>query len=122
MPESSRLSKPGMSSPCARVARAGALALAVIGGPAGCGVGEIFTRIDVPESPGVADAPWPRLVDAPPLETLRAQAPDPAQGGRIVEDLSIEAAASGAEAERLSAPVFDAQTLRRDAEAVRHGR
>lgn len=101
------------------MARRTTLALALAGCLSGCGVGAIFTQVDVPESPGVADAAWPRLVDSPTAPKLRAAAPDPAEGARIVEALSLEAAVSAAEAERLSAPVFDVETLRRDAESVR---
>ncbi|MGF1659995.1 MAG: hypothetical protein ACFCUS_11250 [Rubrimonas sp.] len=87
----------------------------------GCGIGAIFTRIDVPESEGVADAPWPELADAPSALSLRESAPDPAEGPRLIEALGVEAAVSAAEAERLSAPVFDVAALRRDADAVRRG-
>ena len=124
MPDSTADSKTGKPSPfrgsprVANVAGVAAVAFAL----QACGVGEIFSRIDVPESEGVAGAPWPDLADGPSPETLRASAPDPATGPRLIEALGVESAVSAAEAERLSAPVFDVERLRRDAAEVRDGR
>jgi hypothetical protein len=53
---------------------------------AGCGGPKLFTAHPVPESPQVADAPWPRLVDtpeAPAKGTFGAGVPDPAVGERL---------------------------------------
>ena len=124
MPDSTADSKTGKPSPSrsfGRPALLAGVAAAALALPA-CGVGEIFSRIDAPESEGVADAPWPELADGPSAESLRASAPDPATGPRLIEALGVEAAVSAAEAERLSAPVFDVERLRSDAADVRSGR
>lgn len=120
MPDSTRDSKTGKPSPFRRAARAASLSAALAA--SGCGIGEIFTRIDVPESDAVAVAPWPELAEIPSAQSLRDGAPDPGAGPRLVEALSVEAAVSAAEAERLSAPVFDVEALRRDAAQVRRAR
>ncbi len=106
------------SLPRARDGAALALALAL----AGCGPTGPFATVDVPEPPGVDAAAWPRLVDAPPASRLRAQAPAPAEGARILEEMAVESAISAAEAERIAAPVFDVEALRRDAESLRSRR
>ncbi|MEM7745465.1 MAG: hypothetical protein AAF409_17320 [Pseudomonadota bacterium] len=61
---------------------------------AGCGTVELFGRYDLPEKPGTAEAPWPRLVDvpsAPPVGTYTAAVPDPAEGVAAQQDLSVQA-------------------------------
>jgi hypothetical protein len=89
---------------------------------AGCGQGDLFARLPDDESAEVAATPYPRLVDG--IVSLKAAGPGPdrAQGAAIVENLSTEAALAQAEAQRLGVAVMDAETLDRDAEAVRRGR
>lgn len=96
----------------------GALVLAV----AGCGQGDLFARFPDNESAQVAAAPYPRLVDGVVALKAAGPGPDPAEGSAIVDSLTTEAALARAEAERLGAPVMDAEALGRDAEAVRTGR
>ena len=76
---------------------------------AGCGMAGPFAELDLPEGPGVAAAPWPRLVDvpaAPPVGTYTPAVPDPAIGKQVVENLSVEAAIARARAETLNEPVI----------------
>ena len=89
---------------------------------AGCGQGDLFARFPDRESAGVANAPYPALSEGPGLLAAAGPAPDPAAGGTIVDGLSAEAAMAQADSERLGVPVFDADALRRDADAVRQGR
>lgn len=85
---------------------------------AGCGLGDVFAQFPPPD-PATAGAPWPRLVDGETRLAEAGPAPSPVTGLAILDDLSREAARSSAEAERVSAPVFEVETLRRDADAVR---
>lgn len=82
----------------------------------GCGTVELLGRYDLPESPDVAAAPYPRLVDtpAPPAQgSFGAGVPDPAQGTAIIVDLSSAAAVSARRAEILANPALsDAERLR----------
>lgn len=77
----------------------------------GCGLGgDVFASYDLPESPDVADAPWPRLADAPAAiapGTYTAAAPDPAVGEAVVQDLTAEAAAAAARAAEAGKPLMD---------------
>lgn len=76
----------------------------------GCGTVDLFGRYSIPQSPDVADAPWPRLVDvpdAPPVGTYTADVPDPAAGTLLRADLGRVASRAGARADALSAPVID---------------
>ncbi|TVQ57484.1 MAG: hypothetical protein EA355_04270 [Rhodobacteraceae bacterium] len=104
------------------LATAGLIAAGLIAALAGCEARGVFVDYPDVESPSVAAAPWPRLVDAPDPAEARATAPDPAEGAAVAEALRIEAALAAAEAERLSAPVFEVGRLRADAAAVRAGR
>lgn len=82
----------------------------------GCGTVGVFGRYDLPESPGVADAPWPRLVDTPSVPapgTYSAAVPDPASGAAARNDLLAEAIAADAQARALSEPVIDEAERRR---------
>jgi hypothetical protein len=88
----------------------------------GCEARRAFLDYPDVESPTVAAAPWPRLVDAPEPSGARVSAPDPAAGAAVAESLRLDAAVAAAEAERLAAPVFEVERLRADAEAVRAGR
>lgn len=100
----------------ARIAAvAAALALA------GCGTTELFGAYDVPESPGTAEAPWPRLVDTPtppPAGQYDAAVPDPAEGVAAEAQLNILAASAEARALPLAAPVVDDEHLRARAAAA----
>ncbi len=92
------------------------LALALALPLAGCGSARLFTDHGMPESPEVAAAPWPRLVDtpeAPPAGTYTADVPDPARGVATLVELG-EAARAGAErAEALSEPALTEADRRR---------
>ncbi len=83
----------------------------------GCGAGgAVFGGYDLPESPDVTDAEWPRLADAPEAVAdgvYPPSAPNPVNGLVVVETLTAEAAASAARAERLRAPVVSAAEKRR---------
>ncbi|MCL5778522.1 hypothetical protein M1105_16200 [Limibaculum sp. FT325] len=98
-----------------RAARAAAAALA-LGALAGCGTSELFGTYDLPESPEVANAPWPRLADTripPPPGTFGPGYPDPAEGVAVVSDLSGVADRSAERASALGQPVISEQGLRR---------
>jgi hypothetical protein len=76
---------------------------------ASCGTVELFGKYDLPESPEVAAAPWPRLVDtpaAPPVGVYSAAVPDPAQGEAAQGDLGAAAARANARAAELARPVI----------------
>jgi hypothetical protein len=76
---------------------------------AGCGTVELFGEYDLPESPEVAAAPWPRLIDtpaAPPVGTFSAAVPDPAGGTLAQSDLGAAAVRADARALELSEPVI----------------
>lgn len=88
---------------------------------AGCGATELFGRYDVPEAPGTADAPWPRLADTPqppPAGTYDAAVPDPARG--IASAVALDLAAGEAERRRTATvgAVVDAAALRARAKAA----
>lgn len=90
-----------------------ALALATL--LAGCGSARLFSGTAQPESPDVAEAPWPRLVDtpeAPPPGTYTAAVPDPAVGVATVVELS-EAARAGARRAAALEPVLSEAERRR---------
>ena len=75
----------------------------------GCGTVELFGKYDVPESPEVASAPWPRLVDtpeAPPVGAYSLAVPDPAQGVVAQSDLAAAAGRANDRAAELSQPVI----------------
>ncbi|MEL6220384.1 MAG: hypothetical protein AAFS07_15920 [Pseudomonadota bacterium] len=92
--------------------RPASLALLVLLGPlalAGCGTVALFGEYDVPESPDVADAPYPRLVDVPEAPAPGAftdDVPDPAEGVAITVDLTEAARQQNAAAAAASAPVL----------------
>lgn len=76
---------------------------------AGCGTVEVFGRYDIPESEGVAGAPYPRLVDtpaAPAVGSYGEGVPDPAAGTAIVVDLTAEAAVAARRAAILADPTL----------------
>lgn len=76
---------------------------------ASCGTVEVFGRYDLPESPEVEAAPYPRLVDtpsAPAQGEYTTAVPDPADGARTQRNLSSEAVLADARARQLSAPVI----------------
>ncbi len=71
-----------------RVAAPALLALA--GLLAGCGTSELFGTYDAPESPDVAEAPWPRLVDTPtppPPQSVAKPAPHPVDVAPSIEPI-----------------------------------
>ena len=91
-------------------------ALALAAALAGCGSGRLLSGIDVPESPEVAKAPWPRLVDtpaAPPVGSYTEAAPDPAIGAAILTELTAAANAQAARAQALAGPVLSEADKRR---------
>lgn len=76
---------------------------------AGCGTVDLFGEYDIPESPDVAAAPWPELVDipeAPPVGTYTQDVPDPAIGVAAQADLGHAATAANSRAAALSGPVI----------------
>ena len=96
-----------MSRFCCSAQMVAALGLTVV--LAGCGTVELFGQYDLPESPEVAAAPWPRLIDtpsAPPVGTYSAAVPDPAEGALAQGELGAVAAAARARAAELSQPVI----------------
>ncbi|MDF2234911.1 hypothetical protein P2H44_20315 [Albimonas sp. CAU 1670] len=85
-------------------------------GLAGCGLDDpltgprgAFAVLDLPETPDLADQPWPRLADVPdmpPPGEVGPGAPDPANGAEIAQSLQLEAAVAAARAETLGEPVI----------------
>jgi hypothetical protein len=115
MPSQRPFAQTGKSSLAALLALAWALS--------GCGEARrVFAAYPEDESPGVAAAPYPALVDMPTPAALRESAPDPEEGRAIAAALGVEAAAQRAEAERLAPPVTDAGALGAAAAAARAGR
>ncbi len=83
---------------------------------AGCGSAKLFNAHPVPESPGVAEAPWPRLVDtpeAPAKGPYGMGVPDPAAGVAATVELGLAARDAAARAEALSEPVLTEAERRR---------
>jgi hypothetical protein len=83
---------------------------------ASCGSAQLFSTYPIAESPGVADAPWPRLVDTPAVPIKGAYSetvPDPAVGIAVTAQLGIVARDAEAQAEALSAPVLTEAERRR---------
>ncbi len=108
-----------------RAATAAALAAAVALG--GCGVGADLVGVpDLPESPDVETAPWPRLADGPSPAPTDPDAPDSvarraARGAEIDRDLAAETEGLEAERRRLSegpSPAAD-EDLEREAARLR---
>jgi hypothetical protein len=100
-------------------------ALAALGPLAGCGTVELFGKYDLPESPEVAAAPWPRLVDTPAVPRVgvySAAVPDPAEGALAQTDLGAVAAGANARAAELSAPVIGDAERAAMLAAARRGR
>lgn len=90
------------------------LALLLLLPLAACGTGGLFGEYDVPEAPGTAEAPWPRLVDTPPGPApgvYSAAVPDPAMGVLVESDLNQVSRAAGSRAGVLAEPVVDTGTL-----------
>ncbi len=83
---------------------------------AGCGSARLFSERPVPESPGVAEAPWPRLVDtpeAPAKGSYGAGVPDPATGAAATAELGLAARDAAERAEVLAEPVLTEAERRR---------
>jgi hypothetical protein len=83
---------------------------------AGCGSAKLFGAHPVPEFPGIADAPWPRLVDtpkAPAKGTYGAGVPDPAVGVAATVELGLAARDAAERAEVLAEPVLTEAERRR---------
>jgi hypothetical protein len=84
-------------------------ALAGVVALSGCGTVELFGKYDLPESPHVASAPWPRLIDtpdAPPVGVYSPAVPDPAEGALAQTDLGAAAARANTRAVALAQPVI----------------
>ncbi len=80
---------------------------------AGCGPNGLFPTYDAPESADVATAPWPRLVDTPPVPPVGSpEIPDPARGAAIAAELGQEARAAALRARALGEPVLTESDLR----------
>lgn len=83
--------------------------MAAFAGLSGCGSAELFRTYDLPESPEVADAAWPRLVDtpaAPAVGETGPGVPDPASGAQIQRDLADAAAVAEIRRAALDGPVI----------------
>ncbi|MEM9096953.1 MAG: hypothetical protein AAGC79_00395 [Pseudomonadota bacterium] len=83
---------------------------------ANCGTVGLFGTYDVPESPEVADAEWPRLVDvpeAPAVGEYSTDIPDPAIGTALISDLGSVAQDASTRAAGLSGPVLTEADRRR---------
>jgi hypothetical protein len=83
---------------------------------AGCGSAKLFSAHPVPESPGIAEAPWPRLVDtpeAPAKGSYGAGVPDPAVGVAATVELGLAARDAAERAEALNQPVLTEAERRR---------
>lgn len=77
-------------------------------GLTGCGSVALFGKYDLAESPEVAAAPWPKLIDtpaAPPVGVYTPSVPDPAEGAQAQKDLGFAAAAATSRAAQLARPV-----------------
>ena len=99
------------------------LAAVLAGGLSGCGEARrAITAYPVVESPEVAEAPYPSLLDMPSPQEAAASAPDPLEGAVVAAELQGRAAEQRAEAERVAAPVFEVEALRDELDAVRRGR
>jgi hypothetical protein len=93
-----------------------AAALLLLPSLAACGSASLFRTYDLPESPSVAEAPWPRLIDTPaalPAGEYGAGIPDPTQGAAVSADLGQIARDASAKAAALSAPVLTDAERRR---------
>lgn len=87
-------------------AMAGAVLLLGLGG---CESFRLFNDYTTVESPEVADAPWPRLVDvpdAPEAGSYDASVPDPVEGVAVQSELGARAANNAARLEEARAPVL----------------
>ena len=87
--------------------------LAALGG---CASASLFGADLVPESPGVAEAPWPVVVDTPsalPPGAYDASAPDPAVGIAATAVLGLIAVDAASRAEALGGPVLTEAERRR---------
>jgi len=74
-----------------------------------CGSVELFGRYDLPESPGVAEAPFPRLIDtpsAPPPGEFSAAVPNPETGTQTLSDLTSRQVVADVRATQTSRPVI----------------
>ena len=83
---------------------------------AGCATAQLFSSYPEAESPSIAEAPWPRLVDTPavpPKGAYSESVPDPAVGVAATAQLGIVARDAAARAEALSAPVLTEAERRR---------
>src|SRR5690625_2253845 len=104
----------GMMTGLNGVTRAAALLAVLL--LTGCGSIALFGKYDIPESPEVAAAPWPRLVDVPealPAGSFGPSAPDPAIGLATEAALSRASAEARPRAATLSQPVIDPVTRAR---------
>jgi len=97
--------------------RAGPIAAVILSAAlAGCGSTALFGKYPEVESPEVADAPWPRLVDtpeAPPPGRYTPAVPDPARGYAAEIALGAAARAAGARAAAIAPPILSEEERRR---------
>lgn len=93
----------------ARRLRALTGAMAVTAALAGCEGFRVMNDYETAESPDVAAAPWPRLVDvpqAPPPGSYSAAVPDPTRGEALRAALLAKARAAAIRREDLAGPVL----------------
>ena len=83
---------------------------------AGCSSAKLFSDQMIPESPAIAEAPWPQLVDtpeAPAKGSYGPGVPDPAAGAAVTLELGLVARDAAGRAEALAAPVLSEAERRR---------
>jgi hypothetical protein len=76
---------------------------------AGCGGARLFAKQELPVSPGVAEAPWPRLVDTPAVPAPTEVTPR----DDIATELNSLARAAELRAAELAKPVLSDAERRR---------
>lgn len=105
-----------------QAARAGALLLLLLGACApGARLGPDLGAYAIAESPAVAAAPWPKLLDVPvppPPGTFTAEVPDPAAGEAIAVGLRAEALRLRRRIDAVAGPVLTAEERARLARGV----
>lgn len=101
---------PAFTNHRARLSRrfiAAGLALGVLAASGCAQERDFFAGLNLPDTPEPAGEAWPRLADIPEMTGAAAPpAADPAEGARIAQDLTREAAISAAAAETLAGPVL----------------
>jgi hypothetical protein len=98
---------------------AAVLALGLLGG---CEASRTIADYEVPDSPAVDAAAYPRLADGFTHSAPPPPGPDTAIGAAVTSTLTAEARANTARAAALAGPVTSAEALRAAAAEARAGR